>query len=331
MRRARPDADLKATIVSRRALRYRAVAHPALDRPTTVRAGSSLAWIGSRLGMVQDDANFIAIVDPRTALVRSIALPAGEGGLRHFDDRRGNKKHKLDLEACCALDHPAGPMLLALGSGSKRRRRRLVTVHAPTTNRPRVALFDAESLYLALESVEAFAGSDLNLEGALALPDAVRLFTRGNGAAKRGLTPVNASCDLPLRALLRYLDAEGDAPLPRPRRVTQYGLGELDHLPLGFTDATLADGRLLFTAAAEASKDATEDGMVTGSVIGRLPARGDLRFARLRERDGRPSRDKVEGIVAVPGVRDRVLVVVDADDPTRASELCEVRLDGAWD
>ncbi len=330
MRTARHDAALSATIVGRHALRYRAKAAAALDRPPHVRAGSSLTWVGARLGLVQDDANFVALVDPRTGLARAIALPPGEEGKRQFDDARGNKRFKLDLEACCTLEGPAGSLFIALGSGSKKRRRRVITIEAVAARRPRVSLIDAESLYVALEAVPEFAGSDMNIEGALALPGTLRLFSRGNGAAKHGRAPVNASGELETAALLAYLADPAAAPVPRLSAVVQYELGELDGLPLGFTDAALAGETLLYTAAAEASKDASEDGRVSGSVIGLIPARGELRFVPITETDGARSTDKVEGLVAVPGRPDKVYIVVDPDDHTRPSELCEVLLTGAW-
>ena len=330
MRYAHHDPALTATIVSRRTLRYRTVAHPSLDRPTLVRAGSSLTWVGARLGLVQDDANFVALVDPRTGLARSITLPAGAEGRRHFDDVRGNKKFKLDLESCCTVEGASGAMLLALGSGSKKRRRRIVTVESITARLPRVSVIEAESLYETLEAAAAFAGSDMNIEGALALPRALRLFTRGNGAAKQGRVPVNATCDLAMPELLAYLADPTHAPVPAPRAIAQFDLGLLDGLPLGFTDAALAGDVLLYTAAAEASKDASEDGAVSGSVVGLIPAKGELRYAPLTDAGGQRTRDKVEGVVAIPGTADRVFVVIDADDPLRASELCEVQLAGPW-
>jgi hypothetical protein len=329
-RRATLDPTLSATIVERRPLRYRAKASPALDRPPHLRAGSSLTWVGRRLGLVQDDANFVSLVDPRTGLARTITLPAGDEGKRHFDDLRGNKKFKLDLEACCTIEGPSGTILLALGSGSKKRRRRIVTIESVAARHPRVSLVDAESLYLALERYEAFAGSDMNIEGALGLPGALRLYSRGNGEAKDGRVPVNASGELALPALLAYLAAPTEAAVPKLTAVTQYELGTLDELPLGFTDAALAGDLLLYTAAAEASKDASEDGRVSGSVIGLIPAKGDLRYAPLTDEAGRRTTDKVEGIVALPGRTDRVLVVVDPDDPTQPSELCDVSLGGSW-
>lgn len=330
VRHARLDATLTATIVDRRPLRYRTTAHPALDRPPHVRAGSSLAWVGARLALLQDDANFVAVIDPRTARARAIALPAGEAGKRHFDDARGNKRFKLDLEACCTVDGPAGQLLVAFGSGSKRRRRRIVTIESVAARRPRITLIDAESLYVALEAEAAFAGSDMNIEGVLALDGTLRLFSRGNGAAKDARLPVNATGDLDVAALLGYLAAPASIAPPALHDITQYALGEVDGLPLGFTDAALCDGAVLYTAAAEASKDASEDGRVSGSAIGVIPPRGELRHTLLREVDGRPSTDKVEGIAPVPGRADRVYVVVDPDDITRPSELCEVSLGGAW-
>jgi hypothetical protein len=330
MRRAHLDPSLAATIVSRRPLRYRANAHPALDRPAHVRAGSSLTWVGNRLGLVQDDANFIALVDPKSGLSRSITLPAGEAGKRHFDDVRGNKKFKLDLESCCTIEGSSGTLLLALGSGSKKRRRRVVTVESVAARHPRVSLIDAERLYVSLEEAAEFAGSDMNIEGALPVGRILRLFSRGNGAAKDGRTPVNATCDLSLAALLAFLAAPTDAPVPKPTAITQFDLGDLGGLPLGFTDAAMLGTALLYTGAAEASKDASEDGPVTGSVIGIIPAKGDLRCAALTDESGQPTQDKVEGIVAAPGAVDRVLVVVDPDDPASASELCEVLLTGPW-
>lgn len=330
MRRAFHDPSLAATIVSRRALRYRTVAHPSLDRPLHVRSGSSLTWVGARLGLVQDDANFIALVDPRSGLARSITLPAGEEGARHFDDIRGNKKYKLDLESCCTIEQSGGTMLLALGSGSRKRRRRMVTVQAINARTPRVSLIDAERLYVALEEVEEFAGSDMNIEGALVVQQALRLFSRGNGEAKKGRVPVNATCELALADLLTFLTAPAEAPIPKPTAVTRYELGTLDGLLLGFTDAALVGGVMLYTAAAEASQDASTDGEVSGSVIGVLPKHGDLRYALLTDADGSRCTDKVEGIVGLPGVNDRVYVVIDADDPARPSMLCEVMLGGRW-
>ena len=329
-RLAHLDPALRARVVSRRPLRYRAGTDAALDRPAHLRAGSSLSWVGNRLALVQDDANFVALVDPETGLADSITLPAGTDGLRQFDDSRGNKQFKLDLEACCVVAGAGGPRLIAFGSGSTTRRRRVVMIDAFHESVPRVSLIEADSWYLALESTTDFAGSDMNIEGAVALPHALRLFSRGNGAPRGGRVPVNATCDLSLPDLVAYFAAPGKAPAPAPTAISQYELGRVDGLPLGFTDAALWGDAVLYTAVAEDSPSASEDGPVRGSVLGLLPAAGDLRYAPLSGAGDEALRDKIEGVVAAPDSSNRVFVVIDSDDSTRPSELCDVRLDGPW-
>lgn len=76
--------------------------------------------------------------------------------------------------------------------------------------------------------------------------------------------------------------------------------------------------RWIFSAVAEDTADAYEDGACVGSVIGRADDQDQV-HARKRLR-GNP---KVEGLAfAAP---DRLWLVTDADDPARASELLELR------
>ena len=79
------------------------------------------------------------------------------------------------------------------------------------------------------------------------------------------------------------------------------------------------------------SADARLDGAVIGSVIGLIP-RGDgrPRYAPMTDVAGATLRDKVEGVVVDPTNPRRLLVIIDGDDATRPSELCEVELRGGW-
>jgi hypothetical protein len=322
------DPSLRATVVSRKPLSYREGADEGLDRPAHLRSGSSLTWVDNRLVLIQDDANFVAVVDPKSGQAESITLPAGRGGRRQFDDRRGNKKYKFDFEACCTVETRGGPRLIALGSGTKRRRRRVLVIDRWNHPAPRVEILDAAPLYHALRGRRSFSGSDMNIEGALVLPGRVRLFTRGNGRFRNRRAPLNATCDIGLRELLAFLADPADVAPPTAGAITQYSLGTLDSLPLGFTDAARLGRLIVYVAAAEASKDASDDGRVSGSVLGILSATGELRQVAMTDRRGRVLREKVEGIVAVPGSLDRVFAVIDPDDPRRPSDLCEVHLSG---
>jgi len=278
---------------------------------------------------VQDDANFVALVDG-DGDAHVIALPRGEGGVRLFDDARGNKKFKFDLEACVAVNSGSGPMLLAFGSGSKKRRRQVIAIDRFHDELPRVRVHDATTLYEALEARPAFAGSDMNIEGAIITSGVLRFFGRGNGKERRGLRPLNATCDVSSDTLLEYLDDPAHRPPPKARDVVEYALGEIGGIPLGFTDATVCGADVLYSATAEASDDATVDGPVAGSVLGVIDANGRVRYAPIVDQTGAALRDKVEGVLISPTVPRRAFVVTDADDITQPSELCEVDLRGDW-
>jgi hypothetical protein len=328
---ARRDDAVRATIVRRTPLRYAGGADASLDRPAHVRAGSGLAPVGARLAVVQDDAHFLALVEPAHGVATAVTLPAGPGGARQFDASRGTKHLKLDLEACVALPGADGAIVLvAFGSGSTAARERVLVAtfaHA-ADDAPAVRLVDAAPLYAALRAEPAFAGSELNVEGAAVVGERVRLFGRGNGAPRDGVAAANATCDVTTRELLAFLHDAGPAPAPRAARA--YALGTLDGCALGFTDAALlGDGRVLYTAAAEDSPNAVDDGAVAGSAIGWIAPDGSTAtWAPLREADGGACREKVEGVVPARPDGTRLWVVTDADDAEAPSALCEVEVGG---
>jgi hypothetical protein len=193
-----------------------------------------------------------------------------------------------------------------------------------------VRLFHAPAFYSALRQHVPFAGSELNIEGAVYLGgDVLRLLQRGNGAAREGCPPVNAICDISWKLLRAHLN-DPAAPPPVPENVIQYELGILEGVRLSFTDAAVRGGSVYFTATAEASSGAVCDGPVSGSVIGRFDADGTPRWTVLLDANGNRLCAKVEGIVFDSAVEDRGWVLIDHDDPNTPSELCEIALQGAW-
>ena len=328
---ARIDQTIAAVVVTESPLYYAEGADPLTDRPAHVRAGSGLATVPGGIALIQDDANFIALINPDDQRANAIPLPEGMGGLRQFDKRRGNKKYKLDLEACVAVESERGTLLLAFGSGSSPRREQVVLVRGWEVGRPEVKLVHVPRLYEVLRRDQAFAGSELNVEGAVFLSDRLRLFGRGNGEVRDDVRPVNATCDLDWPGLLAHLETPDSSPPPTPTNVTPYELGALGGIPLTFTDAAVWGDAVLYSAAAEASPDATRDGQVSGSALGVIDEMGRARYTPLVNRSGAPFVRKVEGVAAVNGTDDQVYVVVDADDPDAASVLCTVKLQGDWE
>ncbi|MDB4935354.1 MAG: hypothetical protein JWP87_2326 [Labilithrix sp.] len=330
---AAPTPSLSARVVGRTPLFYARGADPGLDRPAHVRAGSALARLGpSTLAVVQDDANFLAVIDGAGAaaapvVVHDVALPAYDG-VRQFGDARGNKKAKLDLEACLALDD--GRLLVAFGSGSTRARERVVLIDDPRDVSARVTVVEAPELYDAMRAQALFCGSELNVEGAALAGDDVILLQRGNGAACGGLEPSDATARIDRRSLVAYL--RGDAPCPPVRDVVTWELGASGGTRLTFTDGVATHGRwTAFLACAEASPDATRDGPVSGVVIGRLDDRArEAEHAPILDERGEPLLDKAEGIALDDRNAGRAWLVVDRDDPARPAELLELALGDRW-
>jgi hypothetical protein len=228
-----------------------------------------------------------------------------------------------------------------------------------------VLAFHAHELYELLRRNRTLVGYELNIEGAALLHNAagdgesvIRFFQRGNGAAdpSTGAASVSATADVPLRAFFDYLDAlmrrdgqnvEFGTETPataaafgaavralQPQHIVRYELGTAHTVPLSFTGAATplassaagAPPPIYYIAGAEASADAITDGDVVGTAIGAIAAT-DAAYVFLQHPDGRAFLGKGEGIVMMP-TRDGCLIVLDRDDITTPSQLCQVKLTG---
>jgi hypothetical protein len=269
-------------------------------------AASGLVCHSGRVCVVGDDLHHLGVFDGHARPGQRLRLLPG--GLPK--GLKARKRVKPDFEILLAWRGG----LLAIGSGSRPTRER--AVHLPHLQAAPMA-FALTPLY---ERLRAELGP-LNLEGALLQGDELWLLQRGNAGGPLG----NARIRLPARVLEGLLVGAGiDAGLAM--HVEPMPLGELDGVPLGFTDAcALPGGDWLFSAAAEDTDDAVADGRCTGSVIGLATAGGQVL------RRWRVAGDyKVEGIDA-RALQDGLLelaMVCDADDPTRASPLLVARVDG---
>lgn len=303
-------------------LTYSHGALPSLDLPGHVRGGSGLVPLGARLAVIQDDVSALALVDPVTGRTALRPGPAIDGW-RRFSSARGNKHAKPDLESALLLDG----RLVALGSGSTPRRRQvLVAPLDPVRGLGAPEYRPAHAFYDALEKETRFAGSELNLEGAVQVGTRVALVNRGNGAPRGALEPVDALLWVPADELAAHL-LRG-APPPRLGSPYPVALGELEGTRLTFTDLA-SDGRqLYFLAAAEASPDTYHDGEVVGSALGTLSPEGLASWARLAHPDGSPVVAKAEGL-CLDGP-EGAWVLLDRDDTEVPGELCRVDLVGAW-
>jgi hypothetical protein len=317
------DPTLQARIISRRPLIYTTSAEGASQRPEHVRAASGIAWLGDALMIIQDDAAFLATLDANTGAIDALALPAGVDGARLFDVERGNKKHKLDMEACTTVMRDGKPMLLAIGSGSSSARESMVLLQHLQPE-----LINASRLYAAMRDHPTFTTSELNLEGIVFLGDRVRVFQRSNGLAHKAHKHC-ATCDLDWPALRGFFDAPEVAPVPTIDNVRHYNLGSINNVPLTFTDATLLpSGDVLFVASAEGSPNAIDDGAVHGTALGIIDSDGNARMCHLLDEQGTLVTDKAEGIALSRTHDNHAYIVFDPDNHNVPAAIADVELRG---
>jgi hypothetical protein len=216
---------------------------------------------------------------------------------------------KPDLEALTLLPPFEGcpfGALLGLGSGSAAERDRAFAWRLAADGS-----LEGEPTYLNMEPVYSLLREhdpELNIEGASVMGDRLWLLHRGN--TSRG---ENLVAELALSDVLDSVREDREIDCGELAAVRAYDLGDLDGVPLCFSDATpIADQLLVFTASAEA-----DDGQIRGSVVGTIDTTGDVHRLRTIDRKW-----KVEGVYASidTGVMD-FLFVCDQDDPDTPSPL----------
>lgn len=279
-------------------------------RPTYLSAASGLVRLNSFLYVVADDELHLGVFGTAGSEPGSL-VRLFDGELP--DAKRDRKKQKPDFEALTLLpayeSYPHGA-LLALGSGSKHRRRMgaLIGLDAQGAVDGSPRAVDLSPVLAPLD--DAFAA--LNIEGAVVSGGELRLFQRGN---KRNAA--NAIIRFPLAALLAALST-GQTGAIEPSAIQPFDLGQIDGIPLCFTDAAaLPDGSMVFTAVAEDTDDPYEDGPSMGAAVGMADNGGNLRWLRRLE-----GPHKVEGVDAqMDGDVIRLLLVTDADDIAVPADL----------
>jgi hypothetical protein len=288
---------------------------PAGSAVEHLSAASGLVRVGERLYVIADDEHVLGmfdLTDEKSGALR----PLFAGGLPATHSAR--KAAKPDLEALTWLPpfagHPQGA-LLALGSGSRSQRQRAVLLPLDEKGELHGAALeiDLSPLYAPLQQQHV----QLNIEGAFVSGNRFCLLQRGNAA-----TPMNALIAFDWSATVDWL--YGKRPAPPPLSTTRFMLGELDGVPLCFTDgAALPGGGWVFCAAAEASDDNYADGPCRGSAVGLVADDG-----RLRGLWPVSLRCKIEGIaVTVEHDLLHLLLVTDADDRGTPAALLAATLD----
>lgn len=280
------------------------------ERPLHLSAASGLVCLASTMYVIADDELHLGIFS---------TTDDGPGRLvRLFDgvlpeEKAARKRQKPDLEALTFLPafedfHHGALLVVGSGSGPNRRRGALLGLDplGRISGEPRS--LDLSAMLVPL----AAAFAEVNVEGAVVAGDELCLFQRGN----------KQHAD---NAIIRYRLAEvvevvtgRRTDVLRSVKIGRLDLGHVEGVPLCFTDATaLPGGDMVFSAVAEDTDDAFNDGACVGAAIGIVGNEGRLRFVRRLDRPY-----KIEGIHAeLDGNRLDLLAVTDADDPDIAAAL----------
>ncbi len=287
---------------------------PDQSTPNHLSAASGMTRIGQRLFVVADDELSLGVFDLAVD-GPGCRVSLFEGELP--SDHQERKAEKPDLEALTALPAFAGypfGALLGVGSGSKPSRQRAVLLRLDEQGS-----IDGDVVHVELAPLYGPLRArfdDLNVEGLFTSEREFCLLQRGNRKSR-----VNARVVFDWHEIARWI--RGAAPAPTARRIEEFDLGDINGVPLCFTDgAALEDGGWVFCAAAEDTSDSYADGRCVGSCVGIVDAGGQL--VRLEQLAGLL---KAEGIVvAGDGKPLELLLVTDADDRGAPAQLLSVTL-----
>jgi len=255
-------------------------------------------------GLVHRDGFLYSVADDGLELLRTeldgskpVRLPlSNEPSRTHIA-----KSKKPDFEALISV----GTSLLAIGSGSTAARCLAISLEPETLVRRTI---DLRPLYGALSG----RIHELNIEGAVITDDAVFLAQRGNGARKE-----NALIRLERAVFEREL-AGGTITAACLHGVIPVALDTFEGVSLSLTDLCKGPGsQLIFTAAAEATENPYDDGVVAGSIVGVIDSAG-----LVNRRISAPG-VKLEGVCWLNG---ELRLVADPDDPSARAALFRV----AW-
>jgi hypothetical protein len=302
-------AGLSVHLETLRELRLAAPPQP--GRPAHLSAASGLVLVRSVLFVVADDELQLGVFsmqsDAPGHLIRMI-----EGELPGNSAER--KQLKPDFEALTRLDpfdRYAHGALLALGSGGRKHRRRVVLL--PLDERGAIdgstRVIDAASMFERLSSEV----DDLNIEGAVVNGDRLMLMHRGNKSH-----PTNAIIGLSLPAVLKSIARDDSLASCPILSVLRYDLGTVQEIPLCFTDGVaLPDGKVVFSAVAEDVSDNYGDGPWVAGAIGMIGTDGKVQVVNYID-----GACKIEGIHAeYGGAGVKLWLVSDADDANIPAKL----------
>lgn len=217
-----------------------------LFRIIGIGSASGLIYNNGSLYLVSDNSHMVYNynIDAKTLDKTSLVNKDYTGPLENIP-----KADKPDYEAIAIKNDS----LYLFGSGSADNRN--LIGHININTKELYPHIDAADLYLAMQSFGETDPQDFNIEAAVNDGDTWYLFNRGNGPKrKNGIFTLTGTLNNTAFQIIYN-------PIKLPK---------INGIQTGFTDATLANGKLYFIAAAEKTSSTYDDGEAAGTLIGRL-------------------------------------------------------------
>lgn len=224
-----------------------------------IPSASGVEVIEGIIYIIGDDSNTLFALNHNLQIINKLELFESDYAFHE----RIPKKIKPDLECLTHIKIHGYDYVLINGSGSKDNRDDGYLVKLPTKFNKKFfpQKINFKPLYNLLRADEEIVNDGkLNLE-ASAYSD--RFFVFLNRANKKGN---NAALVFNTEEMQVFV-AENSEMVPFPNVFT-YELPTIGGVPCGFSGACIMDDKLFFTASAEDTEDAVEDGSVAGSLVG---------------------------------------------------------------
>jgi len=266
---------------------------------------------------------FLVILPDNAYVLACVRWPSGECEI--WPLRPGDsldeipKRAKPDWEALTW--GPKGELLF-FGSGSRPTRRHIGVASFNPPQLTLTHLAEAPELYALLQ--DALGPTvELNIEGVIwrAQERSWWFFQRGHKQAPSALLRCKVPEEVdPITGLFSPPKSALSI------AVSWYDLGEVAGVPLAFTDAVEWQGQVFYTATAEDTPNAYEDGPVVGSAIGWIDAQGQPYYTVLQDEQGAPLPLKVEGIAPQEQAEKTFFLVTDSDRAGEPAQLLRAQL-----
>lgn len=226
-----------------------------------IASASCVEYAQGNIYVVGDDSHFMYVLKYDLSVLHKIPL------VENPIEGRVPKKQKTDIECITPLTINGYPHLLLLGSGSKSPQRDkgyLIKLPTPYNKKHIVWPLDFSRWYHLLRMQLSLEGitSELNLEAAATSEEYVYIVNRGSNTIFR----------FDLVEMIEFVQGHMDG-IPFPTTF-QTSLPAKSNVPFQITGADIFEERFFFTATAENTDNAIDDGEIMGSLIGELQFAG---------------------------------------------------------